>query len=179
MKLKSLNKRICTILIVLIVGIASNLSTRFLFNQSFEVFGVIALLTYFGILIGFSLTIYTFGLSMLSDIRAKIEEDNLFDEEKKKGFYENITNGFFEIREDIWIIFISLVLVIIIGVLREIPCPFDWDIEKFKIPDSVNLTLFILSTIAIFDIIKSLFTLSKIYLILITTKSTDSDKPKS
>ena len=82
------------------------------------------LFTYFGALLGFSLTLYTFGLSMISDIIKNLMELYDFKEIEKKNMLNKIINGFMEIKGDIWIIFSSLILVIFLAAVNKIPNPF-------------------------------------------------------
>jgi hypothetical protein len=130
-------------------------------------FNFVNLFTYFGVLIGFSLTIYTFGLSMVTDIKSNIQKLEKLSEDKKDKMLISLLNGFSEIKEDIWLIFYSIIGVIYFGVAKEIINPFGWEVEKFMIPETINITLFITTTIAMFDIMRTLFNLSEINLALI------------
>jgi hypothetical protein len=40
--------------------------------------------------------------------------------------------------------------------------PFGWNVENWKIPETGNLTLFLTTTVAMWDIMKTLFNLSEI-----------------
>ena len=75
-----------------------------------------------------------------------------------------LVRGFTEIKEDIWIIFVSIIIVIGFEIANEIQNPFGWWVEEYNIPKTVNLTLFITTTIAMFDIMQTLFNLSEINL---------------
>ena len=50
------------------------------------------------------------------------------------------------------------------AIAKEIPNPFNWQVEKYKLPDTANLTLFATTTIAMWDIMQTLFNLSEINL---------------
>ncbi len=76
-------------------------------------------------------------------------------------------SGFTEIKQDIWLIFYAIILVIIFAIANEIVNPFGWEVEQYKIPETAFLSLFVLSTFAIFDIMRTLFNLSEINLELI------------
>ena len=135
--------------------------------EQLALFDTVSLFTYFGVLIGFSITIYTFGLSMIADIKKNIDKIKNLTEPDKKEMFQNLRNGFSQIKQDIWLIFIGIILVIIFSILKNITNPFGWEIEKYQIPETINLTLFILSTIAMYDIMKTMFNLSEINMELI------------
>lgn len=159
------NKRILLlILFVSAIGIVSNYMVRTTSVSSFSIFETSNLFTYFGVLIGFALTIYTFGLSMVSDIKSKIDSNKKLTEEKKKKMYLSLVSGFGEIKGDIWLIFYSILIVIGFAIAKEIPNPFGWQVEKFNLPETANFTLFLTTTIAMWDIMQTLFNLSEINL---------------
>lgn len=78
--------------------------------------------------------------------------------------YLSLVSGFGEIKGDIWLIFYSILIVIGFAIAKEIPNPFGWQVEKINLPDTVNLTLFVTTTIAMWDIMQTLFNLSEINL---------------
>lgn len=165
-----MSKFIRYIIPILIVTIAYILSYLLIKNTDVELLAIlnpISLFTYFGVLIGFSITIYTFGLSMIADIKKNIDKIKKLTTQDKKDMFKGLRNGFSQIKQDIWLIFIGIVLVIIFSILKNITNPFGWEIEKFQIPETINLTLFILSTIAMYDIMKTMFNLSEINMELI------------
>ena len=142
--------------------IASNLLARNTNVCNFSLFETTNLFTYFGVLIGFALTIYTFGISMVDSIKQKVDNHTVLNNQQKTEIYERLVNGFGQIKGDIWFIFYSIILVIIFSVLKEIVNPFGWNVENLKIPETANLTLFVTSTIAMCDIMQTLFNLSEI-----------------
>ncbi len=159
------NKRnIFSFLIVCSIGGISNYIVRTTPVSSFSIFDTTNLFTYFGVLIGFALTIYTFGLSMVSDIKSKIDNHEKFTPEQKTKMYSSLVSGFGQIKGDIWLIFYSILIVIGFAIAKEIPNPFDWKVEGWKLPDTANLTLFITTTIAMWDIMQTLFNLAEINL---------------
>ena len=161
--MKMNNKRIIyTYIIIIVIGVISNYLVRTTPVSSFTIFNATNLFTYFGVLIGFSLTIYTFGLSMVSDINSKIHNHKLFTSEQKQKMYDRLVNGFDEIKGDIWLIFYSILIVIGFAIAKEIVNPFGWNVECLKLPETVNLTLFITTTIAMWDIMQTLFNLASI-----------------
>lgn len=158
------NKILLTVFIFIIISIISNFIVCNTSISSYSVFDTTNLFTYFGVLIGFALTIYTFGLSMVSDLKSKVESVEKFTPEDKMEIYKKLVCGFKEIKGDIWLIFYSIIIVIYFTIAREVTNPFGWDVEELKIPETVNLTLFITSTIAMWDIMRTLFNLSEINL---------------
>lgn len=165
--LKTKNKSIRILIscfIVLILGVISNLLVRKTTISSFSIFDATSLFTYFSVLIGFAITIYTFGLSLVSDIKEKIQSNDKFTDEQKSTMYDNIISGFGQIKGDIWVIFYSLLVIILFAIVKDMLNPFGWDIEDWKLPETVNLTLFITTTIAMWDIMQSLFNISEIKL---------------
>ncbi len=156
------NKRYYLILIFVGSLIFSNCLVEKFDFQSLTIFSPTSLFTYFGVLIGFSITIYTFGLSLVSNIKDKIVTNSKLNQTEKNKIQRNLFTGFTEIKDDIWIIFIALISVIIFSIAELIENPFDFDVEKYKIPETINLTLFIITSIAMWDIIKTLFNLAEI-----------------
>lgn len=173
MKTNKTKRFLLTMLIVLAIGIISNYLVRTTPVSSFAIFETANLFTYFGVLIGFALTIYTFGLSMVTDIKSKIDNHKKLTDDRKK-MYLSLVSGFSEIKGDIWLIFYSILIVIGFAIAKEIPNPFNWQVEKFNLPDTVNLTLFITTTIAMWDIMQTLFNLSEINLELNNDEKTNS-----
>jgi len=157
--------------IPIIVVLTTFISSYFLIQNSeielLTIFDTLSLFTYFGVLIGFAITIYTFGLSMIAEIKKNIDKISGLTDSDKKTMFRNLRNGFRQIKQDIWLIFIGIILVIIFSILKDITNPFGWEIEKYQIPETVNLSLFILSTIAMYDIMKTMFNLSEINMELI------------
>lgn len=164
MKTKKNKRILLLLLIVSTIGVVSNYLVRTTPVSSFAIFDTANLFTYFGVLIGFALTIYTFGLSMVSDIKSKIDTHKKLTEEQKKKMYLSLVSGFGEIKGDIWLIFYSILIVIGFAIAKEIPNPFGWQVEKINLPDTANLTLFVTTTIAMWDIMQTLFNLSEINL---------------
>lgn len=168
MKTRAKTKRIIfETVFVLISFVVSNYLVRETSILNFKLIEPTNLFTYFGVLIGFALTVYTFGLAMISDIKKDLMELDVFTETQKDDMLNRLTNGFKEIKGDIWIIFSSLILIIYFAVVIEIPNPFGWKVEKYMIPQSSNLTLFIVTTYAMYDIMSTLFNLSEIKLELL------------
>ena len=103
---------------------------------------------------------------MVSDIKSKIDSHQKLTEEQNflKKMYLSLVSGFSEIKGDIWLIFYSILIVIGFAIAKEIPNPFGWKVERFNFPGTANLTLFVTTTIAMWDIMQTLFNLSEINL---------------
>lgn len=171
MKTRVKTKRIIFASIFVLISFAiSNYLVRQTSILNFKLIESTNLFTYFGVLIGFALTVYTFGLAMISDIKKDLMALDDFTEIQKNEMLNRLTNGFKEIKDDIWIIFSSLIMIIYFAVVVEIPNPFGWEVEGYMIPQSSNLTLFIVATYAMFDIMRTLFNLSEIKLELLKRK---------
>lgn len=164
MKTKRFRRFFLSCIIVLIIYIFSNFLVKTTLVSTFSIFDTTNLFTYFGVLIGFALTVYTFGLSMVSDIKSKIDKHEKFTEKQKEKMYESLVSGFAQIKGDIWLIFYSILIVIGCAIAKEIHNPFGWQVEQWKLPETTNLTLFITTTIAMWDIMQTLFNLSEINL---------------
>jgi hypothetical protein len=161
---KATKRRLIEALIIIIIGVISNIIIRMTTIASFSMFDTTNLFTYFGVLIGFSLTVYTFGLSMVSDIKSKIDANKKLSDDKIKKISDSLISGFVQIKEDIWLIFYSIITIVVFAVAKQITNPFGWDVVKWMLPETINLTLFITTTIAMWDIMKTLFNLGEINL---------------
>lgn len=161
---KNIKRKVITVLVFLIAGVVSNILVRKTNISTFAIFDASNLFTYFGVLIGFALTVYTFGLSMVSDIKAKIDCKNELSTELKDKLYSNLISGFSEIKSDIWLIFYSIIIIILFAIAKEVHNPFGWNVETLMIPETVNITLFITTTIGMWDIMQAMFNLAEISL---------------
>jgi len=167
MKHKKTYRYLVNLLLILFILLISNIIVKKTNISSFSVFSSAGLFTYFGVLVGVSITIYTFGLTMIENIKKNINESKSLKEEKKEEIFNTLINGFKEIKEDIWIIFYAIIFIVIFAILKNVENPFKLNVENWKIPETVNLSLFIYSTICMYDIMKTLFNLSEINLIFI------------
>ncbi len=149
--------------ILSLLYLVSHYLVKYTTISKFPLFEATSAFTYFGVLIGFAITIYTFGLSMIPSIKTGIDSSNnpMKVEDKAKSL-ESIISAFNEIKEDIWVIFLSLIGVIIVTVFKDIINPFGWKVESWKVPEKTTITLFFYSTFCMYDIIKALFNLAEI-----------------
>lgn len=91
MQKRNKNKRfLITTLIIIIIGIVSHILATKTQVAELPIFNSLSLFTYFGVLIGFALTIYTFGLSMVVDIKKNISLMTELNEEKKTYYMKNL-----------------------------------------------------------------------------------------
>mgnify|MGYP007079447780 CR=1 FL=1 len=94
--------------IPIIVVLTTFISSYFLIQNSeielLTIFDTLSLFTYFGVLIGFAITIYTFGLSMIAEIKKNIDKISGLTDSDKKTMFRNLRNGFSQIKQDIWLI---------------------------------------------------------------------------
>lgn len=127
-----------------------------------EIFETNNLLTYSGVLIGFGLTLYTFGLSILKDIYEIIDKISFKKIENKETIIKELKTTFEEIRNDIVVMFFSIVTIFISIILANTVNPFGWAVEFLKIPEILRMSVFIYTTLALADIMKALFDLSKL-----------------
>ena len=122
------------------------------------------LFSFFGIVLGFAITIFIFIISLVEKIKEKAEIKYAADDAKQSKLETKIKGLFSEIKDDIAFTFIS---VVIIGLLYVI----DVKIPKFyfyntyfidqKIGvESLKLALFFLNLYAIYDLIIVSFQLS-------------------
>ena len=144
----------CIVLSILLVHLTGIMEEQF--------FQINNQITYLGVLVGFALTLYTFGLSILKDIYEAIEKISFTKIENKEEVYQSLRNAFNEIRSDIFLIFICIIFLFINSIIANTVNPFNWDVEHFKIPEIMNVSVFLLSSFALLDIMKALFGLSKL-----------------
>jgi len=131
------------------------------------VFNTLFLFTFYGVLAGFSITIYTFALSMINEIVDNINNNETLKDSEKTDCIVLLRNGFQEIKEDIWIIFFSLVLVSISEVFEFLNIRL---FDNYKILGTLNIFSFFISLASMFDMVKTLFNLSNIKIELIHIK---------
>ena len=166
---------------IILVMIISLLISLFL-TREIKLLDVDVLITYIGILIGFSITIYTFGLSFLSPIKTEIAKSKIIKEEDKQPTFDGLVNGFEELKEDVWIISYCLIGIILVMVVNGcgynyvrainilcLPCKTVFNLLVFS-----KVFFFCLATRAYLDLVKSLLTVSSI--IIETSKNNGLDK---
>jgi hypothetical protein len=156
-------------LVLTAIFIASHFLVELTKISKITLFDTSNLFTYFGVLIGFALTIYTFGLTTIPSIKNGIDciDEKVMAKETKKEVFEQTISGFSQIKEDILVIFFSIIIIVVTAICKDTINPFGWKVQNWKVPEKVNLTLFFYSTLCIYDIIKSMFNLAEINLKLL------------
>ena len=87
--------------LIAIVAVGASFLARKSTITSFPLFEPTNLFTYFGVLIGFALTIYTFGLSMVDGIKQKVDTHTRLTQVQKTEIYTKLISGFGQIRSNI------------------------------------------------------------------------------
>jgi hypothetical protein len=170
--MKKLFRWIKTIITIIVIIAFANWLVVNTIVETYPIFDTVAVFTYFGVLLGFAITIYTFGLSMAENIKNGINRLQRASSDEKKIMIESIVSGFHEIKQDIYAIFISMIIVIGGSIAKNIINPFGWTVEKWQVPETLNLGLFFVSTYCMYDIITTLFNLSEINLTLLSNSET-------
>ena len=170
--MKKLFRWIKTIITIIIIIAFANWLVVNTIVETYPIFDTVAVFTYFGVLLGFAITIYTFGLSMAENIKNGINRLQRASLDEKKIMIETLVSGFHEIKQDIYAIFISMLVVIGGSIAKNIINPFGWTVEKWQVPETLNLGLFFVSTYCMYDIITTLFNLSEINLLLLSNSDT-------
>lgn len=165
------------------LAIAFALSNLLLFYFKFDI-GKINdndfLFNFFGILLGFAITIFTFIISMVEKIREKAEIKYAGDKNKSQKLQRKIRSLYVEIKEDIVFTFISLILIGLLYIT-------DFNIPKIHFyktyyfdqriaVQSLKLALFALNIFAIYDLIIVSFRLSDTAGILKISENDNEDK---
>lgn len=119
------------------------------------------LFTFLGVFIGFALTLYTYITSMfekLQDILKVKYKDNPIELKARLSELPNLHN---EIKDNIMYLFYVLIIVVVLSVgdklilkLNVFWCEFQY------VPNSILLTIFLLSIIALKDLIVTSFAIS-------------------
>jgi hypothetical protein len=121
---------------------------------------------YVGILLGFSISIYTYGVQLLAGIADNIAHSG-FDDAKKAAFFDGLFDGFKELKEDIWLISFCLALLIALKVADALFC----DETTKAVVATLSIWAFVMCNWSIFDLAKSLFNVSEISITLLKKKN--------
>lgn len=156
------------IILILAIGLNNYLDLRNLILLDLEF-----LFTYLGVFIGFAITIYTYGISILNSIETQINSirKKNSSEIKKANFYKSIKSGFEELKNGIIILIYSFLFLIFSTIILEIQiCYLTLNHIFPKISLNINLTILILSLVILRDLILSMFSISEISLYLLNQK---------
>lgn len=136
------------------------------------------LFNFIGILLGFSLTIFTFIVSMVEKIKDRAESKFHNDETKRIKVQRIIDSLYREIKDNIFFNFLSLILIGIIYLLFNLKPTFNifhFEVNTERLLNSIKLSIFFLNLYAIYDLIIVSFKLSDTVGIL---KKADDDFSK-
>jgi hypothetical protein len=170
-------RKLKSIIIIAFVFAFSWWVVTFLDLTKIKILEEIFLFTYLGVFLGFALTIYTFGISILENIKKPIIEADTkdIDEQKKGIFFNSIISGFNELKANIIFITYSFILVVILAILQNIQYPSSFTevilfITHIRVVQAIYFSIFILSVVIIVDLLLSMFNLAEISLYIIKIK---------
>lgn len=121
------------------------------------------LFNFLGILLGFSLTIFTFIVSMVEKVKDRAEIKFTNNQEKMTKLQRIIDSLYTEIKDNIFFNFLSLILIGIIYLLFNlIPSftIFNLKIVTDILINAIKLSIFVLNLYAVYDLIMISFKLS-------------------
>lgn len=134
-----------------------------------------------GIILGFGLTIYTFILQLLQPLIERLKK-RFEDEDKKKRTTGLLISSEKELRQDLWLIFFSLVIVLIVGIVsNSVELRFNFGLHDVcYLPQTVYIFVYLICFRAFYDLISSLFAIGEITIQFLTqdTENTKDAAPK-
>lgn len=130
-----------------------------------------------GVLLGFGITIYTFIMQLMQPIIDNLCK-KIADEKERKRNIGFLNSAQRELKQDLWMIFICLMIVLVVGVFsNSVNLIFNFGVHHIcYIPQTVYISVYLLSFMALYDLMSSLFTVGEITIELLNT---DEIKPKS
>jgi len=174
--MKNKNK-IKAVIIVLVVVVISWAIVNCVQLSEIKILQEDFLFTYLGVFLGFAITIYTFGISILDSIKSSIEstEDEILPPERKKKFFNALLSGFHELKSNILFITYSFLIVVVLVIIKNVKYPDNIQIllkklDYYCLLETIYLSIFILSILIIFDLLYSMFNLAEIALFIIKKK---------
>ncbi len=118
------------------------------------------LFTFIGVFIGFGISLYTYITSIFDKIIRKINQ-KYNEDDKKEEKRESLINVHDGMKDNINFMIWGLLIVVLISVFRETINYYIKEIEILRdIIPSVFLTVFLLTVVAIWDLIQTAFILS-------------------
>lgn len=173
------NKCIRPLIFSTIFIVIASLLVYFSDAENVALFEPVGLFTYVGVLLGFAITIYTFTLSLVDSIKDGIHKIENKTEAEKDRMINSMMDGFGEMKDNIILLFVGLVVIAVFAMLKLVVNPFLPGISKFQIPEIALLSTFFFCTYSILDLMRSLFNLSETKLTLAKIKpKDDSGQPK-
>ncbi len=168
--MKKLLKYIKPTLLFTVFIIASSLLVYHTDAEKIALFEPVGLFTYVGVLLGFAITIYKFTLSLVDNIKESIQKLTELNDETKEQLIAQLMRGFKEMKENIMLLFVGLVVITIFAMLALIENPYMNDVSRFQIPEIALLSTFFFCTYSIYDLMRTLFNISEVKLILVQAK---------
>jgi hypothetical protein len=141
------------------------------------------IVSYIGVLIGFAITIYTFGVSMIETIKRLIFRNRKLTPETKKASFEGIIKAFDSFKEDVLAIALSLAIAFSAAIYEMTGWP-----SKFVLYyhpthcgeyDGIlffKFFAFTLASIAFYDLAKAMIRLGQFLLTLLKSDYEETDK---
>lgn len=132
-------------------------------------------LTIVGVLLGFGLSIYTFSVQLLQPIIENVEK-KIDNKERQERIIKHLKSGILELREDLWLLFFSLLIVLVVGVTSN-STELKFNIGVYPIcylAETIYITVYLIALRAVSDLMKSLFRVGEI-----TVELLDYNKPKN
>lgn len=165
-----IRKFIKLLLVTVVIIMLASVLVYYTDAESFSLFDPLGLFTYVGVLLGFAITIYTFTLSLVDNIKDGIHRIENKSNADKEKMINAMINGFEEMKDNIMLLFLGLVTIVIFALLKLIPNPYFPNVSKYQIPDIALLATFFFCMCLMFDLIRALFNLSETKLFLMGMK---------
>ena len=119
------------------------------------------LFTFLGVFIGFALTLYTYITSMFEKMQDIIRIKYKDNPDELKSRISELPNLHTEIKDNIMYLFYVLIIVVILSVGDKMLLKLNCFWSEFQyIPKAILLTIFILSIVALKDLIVTSFAIS-------------------
>ena len=134
-----------------------------------DYFSIKFMFNFLGIFLGISITVIVFMFSMVDKMREKIriKKDNVKETSELEKYDEqlNVINSLFkELEQDTMFVFKSFILLIFVLIIKGIDIPYlSWSLNepwtKNNIITVTYISIFFLSLVALYDIMRALFSL--------------------
>ena len=134
--------------------------------------------TTIGVLLGFGLTIYTFILQLIPPITESIKKSS-FAEPIKQKTVDLLMSSERELREDLLLMFVCLIIVLIVGIIAN-TFPLTDNIQQHvisRIPETVYMSVYLLAFLALRDLMLSLFGIGRITISLLNASPPSPSGP--
>ncbi|QDK80888.1 hypothetical protein EXU85_20635 [Spirosoma sp. KCTC 42546] len=124
------------------------------------------LFTLLGVLLGFAFTLLTFIISMLDKIKEQVAKDVNKTKVAKDNIMKRIGFLHSELRQDIYFIFITFIIVGVSIIAEKINFPFSEFINslgttKIEILNILKFSIFLLNLYVIYDLLEVTFSVSE------------------